>query len=104
MPPLPTRAHTLRAKVATFLARVFGFCAVLAGAGALFVAAISSSDRVGALVLGLPFLALGIAFIFAKPLTAEALVDLESGGDGGSSALSRLQKWRARLTKRWSRP
>ena len=63
----------LRAKIATALCRGIGAVVFLGGILCLVVALLMPHDRIGPLVGGLIMLVLGVAFLTAKPITAEHL-------------------------------
>jgi hypothetical protein len=63
----------VRARIATLICRGFGWMLILMALLLIGVGAFTPHDRIGPIVGGLAALMFGMAFLVAKPITAEHL-------------------------------
>jgi hypothetical protein len=68
-----TLSHEGRARIATLICRGFGWLLILTASFLIGAGAMNTRDRIGPMAGGLAALLLGVAFLAAKPITAEHL-------------------------------
>ena len=64
----------VRARIATLIFRGFGWILILTGILLIIIGVVSPQDRLGPIVGALVSIGFGVAFLVAKPMTAEHLM------------------------------